>query len=95
MLRRISNKEVIGPAFTVFVPDIHQVRYAEGNHVAIVEIEGGEGKDGQVDWVIYQATLRGWQPPHATDDFTSDKRIEILSRIGESLTVLEMPYRLA
>jgi hypothetical protein len=95
MLRRISNKEVRGPAFTVSVPNIHQIRYAEVSHVAIVEIEGGEGKNGQVDWVIYQATLRGWEPPHTTDDFTSDKCTEILSRICECLTVLEMPYRLA
>jgi hypothetical protein len=93
MLRQISNKEVIGTSFTVIVQNIHQIRYTENNHSAIIQIEGGEDYNGNVDWVIYQATLQNWEPPYDTDALTIDKRVEIFSRISESLTVLGMPYR--
>lgn len=95
MLHRISNKEVHGPTFTVFVPNIHKVRYTEGVHVATVEIEGGVGKDGQVNWLVYQDTLRGWESPHELDELSLSKHTEILSRISESLAELEMPHELA
>lgn len=95
MLQRVSNKEVRGLNFMVFVPNIHQVRYTENGRVATVEIEGGIGKDGEVNWLVYRETLRGWGPPHEMDEMSSEKRGEILSRISESLTMLEMPHELA
>ena len=95
MFQRISNKEIHGLAFTVFVPNIHQIRYTEDRHIALIEIEGGTSKDGQVDWLIYRETLRGWEPPFEKDEFSTEKRAEVLSRISESLTILEMPHKLA
>ena len=95
MLQRLSNKEVRGPNFSVSVPEIHQIRYAEGERVATIEIEGGMGKGNQVNWVLYQQTLGGWNPPHEMDEMTEDKRTEILTNISESLTALEMLHRLS
>jgi len=94
MIYRVSNKEAKGSSFTVLVPNIHQIRYVEGNRVAIVEIEGREDPHEQVDWLIYQETLQGWEPPYEMDELSPVKRAEILSRISESLHVLEMPHEL-
>ena len=93
MLKRVSNKEVQGPAFSVDVPNIHQVRYIEGSRIAIVEIEGSLNKKDQVEWVLYKETLQGWQPPYETDEMSSNKRAEILSNINESLNLLTMPHK--
>jgi hypothetical protein len=53
MLQRLDNKTVRGPSFTVSVPDIHRVRYTEGEKVAYVEIEGGAGPGNEINWLIY------------------------------------------
>lgn len=93
MLNRISNKEVRGPGFSVFVPNIHQIKYKQGDRVALVEIEGGMGEGNQVNWVVYRETLKGWEPPHALDEMTSAKRAIIFENISDSLVLLEMPHR--
>lgn len=93
MLQRITNKLVRGPNFSVSVPDIHRVQYAEDAHTAFVEIEGGLGEEGQVNWLVYTETLHGWESPHQTDEMPSEKRAEILARIDESLNLLQMPHR--
>ena len=59
MLHKISNKLVRGAHFTVAVPDIHKVEYAEAGKVAVIEIEGGTSEPGQVDWLVYARTFQG------------------------------------
>lgn len=93
-LKRISNKEVIGPAFSVFVPTIHQIRYSEGDHITTIEIEGGESADGAIEWSVYSKTLTGWQPPYQEDDLPAGKRSEILRNVSRSLDLLEMPHQI-
>jgi hypothetical protein len=94
MLIQISNKEVHGPTFSVAVPNIHQVRYKEGSRVAVVEIEGGMEEGGEVNWLLYQETLKGWEPPHEMEEMSENKRAEVLSNVSQSLTILEMPHEL-
>lgn len=94
MLTQISNKEVHGPTFSVVVPNIHQIRYKEGSHVAVVEIEGGMDEGGEVNWLLYQETLKGWEPPHEMEEIAENKRAEVLSNVSQSLSVLEMPHEL-
>jgi hypothetical protein len=94
MLQKISNKSVRGPGFTVTVPDIHKVEYTEAGKVAVIEIEGGTSKPGQVDWLVYAQTFRGWLPPHESEDIGNEKRRQILENVGKSLSALGMPHRI-
>lgn len=93
MITKVSNKEVRSDKFSVLVPNIHQVIYAEGNHSASIEIEGGMSKPGEVDWIIYKDTLQNWESPHDNQTVSADKRDEIFERISESLKLLQMPHR--
>lgn len=93
MLQRLNNKTVRGPSFEVSVPDIHRVRYTEGEKVACVEIEGGAGPGNQVNWLIYAETLRGWEHPHEDAEMPKVKRDEILANISKSLDLLAMPHQ--
>lgn len=95
MLNRVTNKLVCGLGFEVYVPDIHHVLYKEGERAAAIEIEGGMGENGQVNWLVYTETLHGWEPPKQAEDMSAEKRAEILSRVGEALKLLDMPYRYA
>jgi len=92
MLRRVSNKEVHGPDFSVLVPSIHQVLYRQGERVAVVEIEGGVDANGKVNWLLYQETLRSWDPPHSHHEMSANQREEILSAIRKSMDLLDMPH---
>jgi len=93
MLQRLNNKTVVGPTFVVSVPDIHRVRYTEGERVAQVEIEGGAGPNSQVDWLIYSETLCAWESPHGNTEMPLAKRDEILLNISKSLDLLAMPHK--
>ena len=76
------------------VPDIHQVRYTEGEKVACVETEGGTELAGGVTWLIYSETLRGWEHPHEDAEMPKLKREEILANISKSLDLLAMPHQI-
>jgi hypothetical protein len=93
MLQQLDNKTVRGPSFVVSVPDIHQARYAEGEKVACVEIEGGPGPGNEINWLIYSETLLGWEHPHEDVEMATSKREEILTNISKSLDLLAMPHR--
>jgi hypothetical protein len=94
MLQKISNKSVRGPNFTVTVPDVHKVEYAEGGKVATVEIEGGVTEPGQVDWLVYAQTFQGWLPPHESEEINSEKRGQILQNVSQALSILQMPHKI-
>lgn len=93
MLNRVTNKLVCGTGFEIYVPDIHRVLYKEGEHSAVIEIEGGTDGDGRVNWLVYEESLRGWEPPNESEVMSADKRVEILSRVGEAFKLLDMPFR--
>lgn len=93
MLHRVTNKLVEGPGFSVSVPDIHRVQYKDGTRTAYVEIEGGMGEDGRINWIVYSTTLRGWEEPHHFDELRFEEKKEILNRISESLNILQMPHQ--
>jgi hypothetical protein len=94
MLNRIDNRRVRGPGFTVTVSGIHHVEYSEEDKTAVVEIEGGRGTSQEVNWLVYSETLRGWEPPHQEEVMQPLKRAWVLSKISESLDLLEMPHRI-
>lgn len=91
-MKKLSNKTVEGQGFVITVPDIHHVRYSRGALVAEVEIEGGTC-NGQVDWLIYAATLTAKNEADA--DFVNEHRKEILDCISTALTLLGMPHNIA
>ena len=93
MLHRVNNDEVRGPGFWVRLPNNHFVHYIEGDRVATIEYEGGTNKQGQVDFVVYLSTFRGWLQPHEYDYMTATKREQVLSRISRSLDLLGMEHR--
>jgi len=92
-LIKVNNREVRGRSFTVWVPNIRQVFYREGDKVAKLEIEGGMPPSGRVEWLVYSQTLRGWEPPHEADEMSPEKYKEILRYIGESMDVLGMRHK--
>jgi hypothetical protein len=94
MLKKISNKSVRGPYFTVTVPDVHKVEYNEAGKVATVEIEGGTSELGQVDWLVYVRTFHGWLPPHESEEISVEKRRQILENVSQALSMLEMPHKI-
>lgn len=94
MLVRVDNKTVRGLTFLVRVPTIHHVKYEEGDRTASVEIEGGLGKDGEVNWLLYSETLRGWDAPHEAEDMPMSKRQQILDDISKSMDLLGMPHEI-
>jgi hypothetical protein len=94
MLKRVNNKTVQGANFIVSVPDIHRVRYAEGDKVAFIEIEGGMDAAGRVDWVVYASTLRGWEAPHQDVSISTSEQDAILSNISKCLSLLDMPHKI-
>lgn len=93
MLQKVSNKSVRGPHFTVTVPNIHKVEYAEGEKLATVEIEGGMTAPSQVDWLVYAQTFRGWLPPHESEEI-GEKRRQILQNVSQALLILGMPHKI-
>jgi len=94
MLRRINNKSVGGQDFTVTVVNVHQVQYSQDGKTAILEIEGESSKSGHIDWVVYAQTLKGWLPPHESEELSDTQRTHIVDKIGESLFLLEMPNKI-
>jgi hypothetical protein len=94
MLQRINNKSARGEHFTVTVPDIHKVEYAEGGRIATVEIEGGMSEPGQVDWLVYVRTFTGWLPPHESEEISAEKRRQILDRMSQALSALGMTHKM-
>jgi hypothetical protein len=95
MLNRISNKEVQGETFSIFVPNIHHVQYKENNHIAMIEIEGEMKQKGVISWLIYQQTLKGWESPHEYEVMSAKKREEIFMRVSQCLSLLDMPHHFA
>lgn len=93
MIKKISNREVRGSNFTILVQGIHQIRYIGNDRVALIEIEGGLNKNGEVNWLVYKETLKGWEPPHEMDKMTENDRMEIFINISKSLALLEMPHK--
>lgn len=94
MLQRLDNKTVCGSNFEVHIPNIHWGEYTEGEMIARVEIEGGVGPDGEINWLIYAETLRGWERPHESSEMSKAKRKEILSNISLSFDLLSMPHEI-
>jgi hypothetical protein len=94
MLQKINNKSVRGAYFNVIVPDIHKVEYTEAGKIAVFEIEGGTGKHGQVDWLIYAQTFLTWMAPHESESISPEKRRQILENVSQSLTLLGMPHKI-
>jgi hypothetical protein len=94
LLVRIDNKTVRGPGLIVRIPDIHHAIYDEAGSTASVEIEGGLDPDGEVNWLVYDKTLVGWDPPNARLEMPVSKRSEILEVISRSLDLLGMPHQI-
>ena len=93
MLIRLNNKTVEGDGYRIIVPDIHTVIYEECARTARLEIEGGMSAR-VVDWLIYSETLSGWHDESGVVPISATERAIILSRVAESLNLLEMPNRL-
>ncbi|KAB2964109.1 MAG: hypothetical protein F9K16_05100 [Thermoanaerobaculia bacterium] len=91
-LLRLSNKEVGGPGFTVRVPSIHEAEYREGDRVATIEIEGGTGELGDVNWLVYSETLKSWRAPHDMEELSARKREQILQRISKAFRILDLTH---
>jgi hypothetical protein len=91
-MKKVDNKTVEGDGFVIMVPDIHHVRYVQGAVEATVEIEGGS-EGGQIDWLIYSATLTGIS--ETDSGFVHSHRQEIIDRISNALTILAMQHRVA
>jgi hypothetical protein len=95
MIKRIDKNTARGTWFTVFIPDIHTIRYSEGGRVANIEIEGGRVSPGApVTMTVYGQTLVDWLPPHEKDEMDVAKRDDILENVSKSLTVLEIPHEI-
>ena len=94
MLQIVNNKSVRGPHFTVTVPNVHKVEYAEDGKIATVEIEGGISQPDHLDWLVYVRTFSGWLPPHDAEKITDDQRAQILQNISQALSSLGMPNQL-
>ena len=94
MLHAINNKTVQGDGFRVVVPDIHSVIYSEDGRDAHVEIEGGMSGD-TVDWLVYAETLAGWTIQGHIEPMNDSEKDIVMRRISESLSLLNMPHRIA
>jgi hypothetical protein len=94
MLQKITNKSVRGPNFTVTVPDVHKVEYAEGGKIATIQIEGGMTTPRRVDWDVYAQTFSGWLPPHESEEINGEKRRQILQNVSQALLILGMPHKI-
>lgn len=95
MLKKINNKTVhSSEGYVVTVPSIHKVEYSDGKRLAFLEIEGGMSESGDVDWLVYSDTLKGWEAPHDIDEMNDRDHQEILSRISECLDLLDMPHKI-
>jgi len=96
MLRIVNNKTVeSNSGYSVIAIDIHHVKYTEYGRSAIIEIEGGISSSGEIDWLIYSDSLSKWEPPHNTETISVSKHNEILDRISECLSLLDMQNRIA
>jgi hypothetical protein len=93
MLERVDNKTVRGPTFVVHFPNVHTAQYLEEGRVATVGMEGSSDSSGRVDWLVYSATLRGWEPPNECLDMPRIQREQILDCVSRSLKLLGMPNR--
>jgi hypothetical protein len=91
-LQKVSNKEVRGRGFSVLVPSPHEVLFRQDDHVAVVEIEGGVGSNGKVNWLLYAETLRGWEHPHAQECMSAGQSMDIIRKIMISMDMLSMPH---
>lgn len=94
MLKRINNKSVCGPNFTVRVTNIHQIEYIEDGKIASIEIEGGINDQGQVEWLVYAKTFRGWMPPHDAEKLIVKEIERILENVSQSLNMLDMRHKI-
>ena len=95
MLTKIDNKTVQGNGFTMTVPNIHEIRYSEGDKTLAVEIEGGTNEKGEIEWDIYSSTIRGWLPPHQLESLSYEDKQRILHNISDSLKLLGMKHRIS
>ncbi|HVO30282.1 MAG TPA: hypothetical protein VMV18_06085 [bacterium] len=94
MMKRIDNQTVTGPGFRVVLPNIHWVRYEEGDRVAMVEVESGVGPGGTIYVCIYTRSLSGWEKPHHFDDFPWETRVRVFERICAAFDLLGTPNKL-
>lgn len=90
-MKVIDNKSVLGKCFKIVVSDVHTVRYEDNNSAFEVEIEGGI-KAGKVDWLVYVHTFKVIQILDAAS--TQVSREEVLKRIDQALSLLDMPHRM-
>jgi hypothetical protein len=93
LMHVVNNKSVEGDGFRVTVTDIHTVIYHETDRTVTVEIEGGQGSGGKVEWDVYSSTLSDWRIVGRSQPITSDDRSRILSRVSGALSLLEMLHR--
>jgi hypothetical protein len=94
MLRKIDNKTIeSSEGYTVRYIDIHYLEYSEGSKTATVEIEGGVNESGDVDWLLYRNSLKGWNAPFDEIIMTEDQHNTIIERISECLKMLGMKHK--
>jgi hypothetical protein len=94
MLTKTDNKTVrSSDGYEVTVPDIHSVVYREAANTMTVEIEGGRTQSGELEWVVYGATLE-ITGPSTGEKLTPITRAEILGRISACLKILDMDHQM-
>jgi hypothetical protein len=93
MLRQIDNKSVEGDNFKVIVPNVRGVLYHDALGEYVIEIEGGNmGGPGFPDWLVYSQTLSQKSGPLNSTPISPERKREILQRVSECLTLLEMRH---
>ncbi len=88
-MKKIDNKTVLGDGFKVVVLNIHTTRYEDSDCVVEIEIEGGI-KGNKVNWLVYINSFKIMQVFDSALGQVNKK--EVLKRIGDALTLLDMPH---
>jgi hypothetical protein len=78
--------------FSVQRTERHSLEYREGDHTLVVEIEPGIDTSGQYEIAVYAQTVKSWLPPFQHDRISKEKKRQILQRIDETLTFLEIAH---
>lgn len=66
-----------------------ELRYTEGSHSLVVEVEPGEGL------AVYASSISVWDPPNERDVLDNSDRRRIVRNLCAALEFLEVPYVLA
>ncbi len=80
---------VLGGRFSVQFAGLFKLRYREGEHLAIVQVEPLKG---DIDWMIYLDSIAHWAPPFASAVLTPTQSLQIRANIVLALDAMGVRY---